>query len=518
MSPKELEQAIGQLIIGKVPALELDEGNKDCLRKGIISGITVFKENVQSQEQLMDLCDSVKRFSFHSPVIAVDQEGGAVQRLDDIISPLPSMMAIGRLKDAGETLKMLINLSGKQLRLLGINCVFAPVLDVNTNPRNPIIGTRALGDDPTQIAKLGRQIIAAYLEAGVLPVAKHFPGHGDSDIDSHLALPVLEHELERLKKIELVPFVENIETSPAILVAHLWIKCLDPDEILPATLSTKVTSELLKEKLGFKNLVVSDDMLMKAIGNEWGLAEACIKGVEAGLDLLLVCSGADDALSVHEALVKAVETGRLERSRIDAAVRAREIALARLPEFERIERDKKLSILARSMAASEKLLVECSSAAISLDRGIPREIFRQEGIIDILIPESPRYRLPYKETLCAELPQLADKLKEHRYSINPGEEEIRKLEEACGENCILVTFRACINKEQIKLADRLYEKTRNRLLIAADIPYDLDYIVDWENAVSICDPSDLAVRAFAHLMAQQLSGFTNNQSKTDSAS
>ncbi len=499
-----LSEAIGQLIIGKVQGLELDDGNKTCLKNGTIGGITLFKENVESIEQLMNLCDSIRLFSYHPRFIAVDQEGGPVQRLDQIISPLPSMMALGESDDL-KRLNMVISIAARQMSLLGINCVLAPVLDINTNPANPIIGTRAFSSSPDQVARLGASVMRSYLDAGLLPVAKHFPGHGDTDMDSHLALPKLSCSSERLNEIELFPFKENLLLTPAILVAHLWIECLDPQETLPSSLSYNVCTKLLKEELGYQRLLVSDDMLMKAITSKWGLAEACVRAVEAGLDLLLVCSTADDCMLAHTALMEAVKTGRLSEERIAQSIKARNAALKMLPAHEEIERGRRISALKKSIAAAEPVMSEASSSAIELSRGIPRTIFLADSRIDLFVPDHPRYALKYRDELLAQIPSLKERLFEHRYSVSPSAAEIENLLAECGENCIMVTFRATINREQIALANSLHMKAKRHLLIASDVPYDLDALPDWDDAISVFDPSDLAVKAFAKVMKKQLS-------------
>lgn len=499
-----LSEAIGQLIIGKVQGVELDDGNKACLKNGTIGGITLFKENVESIEQLMNLCDAIRLFSFHPKFIAVDQEGGPVQRLDHIISPIPSMMALGQLEDLSR-LNMVINIAARQLSLLGINCVLAPVLDINTNPANPIIGTRAFSSAPDKVAKLGAAVIRSYMDAGLLPVAKHFPGHGDTDMDSHLALPKLSCSRERLEEIELYPFKENLLLTPAILIAHLWIECLDPGETLPSSLSYNVCTKLLKEDLAYQRLLVSDDMLMKAITNKWGLAEACVRAIEAGLDLLLVCSSADDCMLAHTALMAAVKNGRISEERIAQSIRARNAALKMLPAHDEIERGRRVAAMQKSIAAAEPVMTEASTAAIELSRGIPRIIFLAESRIDLFVPEHPRYPLNYFDELLAELPSLKGRLVEHRYPLSPSAADIEKMQSACGDNCILASFRARINKEQLALAEALREKSKRHLLIASDVPYDLDVLPDWDDAVCVFDPSDLAVKAFAKLMKKQLS-------------
>lgn len=498
-----IQEAIGQLIVGKVPGPELDDDTKDCLKTGIISGITVFKdENVKSPEQLLELCDAVRRVSWHPAFIAVDQEGGPVQRLDEVVSCLPSMMALGRLNDA-ERLKLVIALSGKQLRLLGFNCVLAPVLDCNTNPANPIIGTRAFSEKPERVARFSDIAMRTYLDSGVLPVAKHFPGHGDTASDSHLELPRLAHSRQRLEEIELFPFRENLLTTPAMLVAHLWVECLDKEE-LPATLSANVSTKLLKDELGFQNLVISDDMLMKAITNKWGLAEACVRAISAGVDLLLVCSYGNDARTVHKAILDAYAAGRITEERIFAACRARKAALNKLPPHDEMDKTRRLAALKRSVAAAEQMLLETSSSAIELSRGIPRNVFAGDEPIHLYIPDIKRYEFPFVDSLVAENPNLGRRLFEHKYSPSLTLDEIEQQISHCTGNCILVTFRTAINRTQIEFAKRLQEVSKERLLIAADVPYDLDLICDWDNAVALFDPSNLAVRAFARLMTKQL--------------
>lgn len=497
-----LEESVGQLIVGKVPAKILDDDNKDCLKRGITSGITIFSENVESREQVVELTDAVRLFSRHPAIIAVDQEGGAVQRLEKIITPIPSMMALGKLNDK-ERLDLVIGLAGKQMRLLGINCVFAPVLDVNTNARNPIIGTRSFGSIPTLVADLGATVIKSYIESGVLPVAKHFPGHGDSDVDSHLALPKLNHDMQRLEEIELLPFRENLLIAPAMMVAHLWITALN-EQPLPASLSPEVISNLLRDQMGYQNLLFSDDMLMKAIGNEWGLEEACVRAVAAGLDMLLVCSNAEDGRKANAAIVQAVQSGRIPEERIQRAIRTRQAALNKIPAHDEMEHKRRLAVLEKSVAASDPIVLDTSFKSLH-QQGSPRRAFAVAEPIHLFVPQHDRYPLNFREALLTLLPEMEIHLVEHRYKFNDlSDEQCAELAAKSGQNCVLFTFRAVINRQQLKLAEYLEKHAPNRLLVACDIPYDLDVLPEWENAVAIHDPSDLGVRAFAQLIARQL--------------
>lgn len=516
-SSLDLPAACGQLLLGKLAGKVLDQETRDLLSEGIIGGITLFKENLESAEQLISLCDSIKEASKYPCIIAVDQEGGAVQRLDGLASPIPSMMAMGSLDDE-ERLKMVIALSAKQMRLLGINCVLAPVADLHTNESNPIIGTRALSGDPDKAARLASLIIKTYLESGILPVIKHFPGHGDTDLDSHFELPKVAHTLSRLESIELHPFRENMVLAPALMVAHLWIESIDP-EPLPASLSYNVTTKLLKDELGFQRLVFSDDMTMKAITKNWDLTEACLMAVEAGVDQLLVCTSEPLALrQVYEKLFTAFETGRISSERLSSALRARHAALARLPGQETNNPAKRLLLLQKSMAASDSLLLESSKSAIKVLRGSLSQVIEDSREIRLYIPEHERYRLDFFSALKSEMPELEQRLREKRYKLNPGEGEIELLRSESQDqefNLIFVAFRSVLNKGQAVLASALAQTSRFALLVSSDLPSDAFVIKEIANAASLMDPSELAVKAFARKLKAALRNKSTNPSCTE---
>jgi beta-N-acetylhexosaminidase len=248
----------------------------------------------------------------------VDQEGGRVARLRGApFTPLPAMRVLGRRNDAG-----LVHRAGRllayELRALGIDWDFAPVLDVDTNPDNPVIADRALGGDAEQVATLGVALARGLEEGGVASCAKHFPGHGDTRQDSHQTLPVLAHSLERLRAVELVPFRRYAEAGLAsVMTAHVRFPALG--EELPATMSRRALDGLLRGELGFRGVCVSDDLEMKAISEHMGVEEATVEGARAGVDVFLVCERPDVQRRCLEALVHAVEVGHVSRQRIAEA-------------------------------------------------------------------------------------------------------------------------------------------------------------------------------------------------------
>jgi beta-N-acetylhexosaminidase len=214
---------------------------------------------------------------------------------------------------------------------------FAPSVDVNNNPRNPIIGVRSFGEDPEQVSRHGVAAVAGFREAGVLPVIKHFPGHGDTAADSHLELPTLRVDRSRLHAIELRPFIAALAAgAPAVMSTHILFPALDPD--LPSTLSHRILTGLLREELGFDGLIVTDCLEMKGIADNWGPEETAVLALEAGVDMLLVCHTLDTQRRMHRAICEAVRSGRLSEERLHQSVarvqRARE-QVSRVREGER---------------------------------------------------------------------------------------------------------------------------------------------------------------------------------------
>ncbi|NLX36467.1 MAG: hypothetical protein GXY68_07260 [Chloroflexi bacterium] len=325
-----LEQKVGQLLLVHFRGPALSDDLRTLIEQHHVGGIVLFSAegNIVSVEQLVGLINAAQGAAVAQPggvplLVAVDQEGGAVARLRNGVAVVPGQMAVAA-GGSVEAARELYRINAQQLQALGINMNLAPVVDVNTNPANPIIGTRAFGADPAQVAAYGRAAIEAYQAGGIAATAKHFPGHGDTDVDSHLALPALGHSREQLEAVDLPPFREAIAAGvDAIMTAHLLVPAIDDDPTRPATLSPQVVTGLLRQELGYEGVIVSDAMGMRAITGLLPLPEAAVRAVQAGVDVLSF--GGEGLRSplvqgeVHQRLVAAVQNGEIAPERIDEA-------------------------------------------------------------------------------------------------------------------------------------------------------------------------------------------------------
>ncbi|MEQ9460590.1 MAG: beta-N-acetylhexosaminidase [Phycisphaeraceae bacterium] len=315
----DLERLVARLFCVGFPSTEPSEGVLGLIDRGV-GGVVMFARNVGSPPQVAALSRVLKTRAGDRPLIlGVDQEGGRVQRLREGFTDMPPMRALGSIGDA-ELARRAGAVLGAECRAVGFDLDFAPDLDVDSNPDNPIIATRSLGREAGVVARLGVEVSRGIESAGVASCGKHFPGHGDTHQDSHLMLPRLGHAMDRLDAVELVPFVAAAEARIAsIMTAHIVFEALD-DEV-PATMSRAVLTGILRERLGYDGVVISDDLEMKAIASTYSVPEAAVRTIEAGVDLLLCCHTHALAHESIDAVVHAVETGWLPKARVAEANR-----------------------------------------------------------------------------------------------------------------------------------------------------------------------------------------------------
>jgi beta-N-acetylhexosaminidase len=318
--PTGLRRQIGQLLIAGFDGQALPVELRSLSREFGLGGVILFARNIAEPEQVAELCYEAARLVPDLPLwVSVDQEGGRVARLKAPFTEWPPMASIGRSRDVGLAERFARALAS-ELRAVGISLDYAPVLDVHTNSRNPVIGDRALSDDPGEVARLGGAIIRALQAEGIAACGKHFPGHGDTSVDSHLDLPLVEHPIERLREVELVPFRAAIEAQVAsIMTAHVLLPALDDQH--PATFSKRIVSGVLRGELKFDGLILSDDLEMKAVTDRDAVPAAAVLAVEAGCDGLLICGCDHDVQAAAlEALVHAVEQQQVRLTRVEEAL------------------------------------------------------------------------------------------------------------------------------------------------------------------------------------------------------
>ena len=311
----DLRRAVANMFMVGFPGTDPDEPFLRLVEEGLFGAI-LFKRNVTDARGTAELVRKVKSRAARPFVFSVDQEGGRVARLRGApFTALPPMRHIGQNGDAALA-ERAGRLLAYELRALGFDWDFAPVLDVDTNPKNPVIGDRSFHREATVVSKMGIALARGLEAGGVASCAKHFPGHGDTEQDSHHVLPRLAHPIDRLRRVELPPFHAYAEAKLAsVMTAHVIFDAVDPG--VPATMSPLVLEGMLRAELGFGGVIVSDDLEMKAIADNYSVPEAAVLGVLAGVDLFLVCHHDELQRAAIDAVVSAVKSGRIAQRRIE---------------------------------------------------------------------------------------------------------------------------------------------------------------------------------------------------------
>src|SRR5436190_18932225 len=311
MSPSALRRQIGQLLIAGFNGLQIPAELRSLAKEFGLGGVILFARNVGEPEQVAELAFEAARLVPDLPVwVSVDQEGGRVARLKAPFTVWPPMATLGRSGDE-KLAERFARALAAELKAVGITLDYAPVLDIHTNSKNPVIGDRALAENAADVARLGAAIIRTLQGEGIAACGKHFPGHGDTSTDSHVELPLVEHPPERLREVEFLPFKAAIEAGVATLMtAHVFVPALDDKR--PATLSTRIVTGILREELKFDGVIFTDDLDMKAVAAEYGVPAAAVLAIEAGCDGVLICSGNQEVqVAALEAIIHAVENDRL---------------------------------------------------------------------------------------------------------------------------------------------------------------------------------------------------------------
>lgn len=316
-----LDEKIGQLFIVSMDGEEVNESTIRLIKDNKIGGIILFQKNIKDSKQLVTLVNLLKETNKDNPIslfLSIDEEGGRVTRMPKEIKKLPSSKLVGKTgkEEIGYDLGVAL---GEELRDFGINMNFAPVMDINNNPNNKVIGDRAFGDNPQTVGSLGRSVMKGLQNADIIPVLKHFPGHGDTAVDSHVDLPLINKTMESLESFEIIPFKEGIEEgADMVMMGHILLPLLDKEN--PATLSSIIIKDLLREKLQFNGVVITDDISMKAISNKYGVGESGLKALKAGSDIVLSCYSSDKQFELIKYVKDAVSSGLLSEEEIDKKV------------------------------------------------------------------------------------------------------------------------------------------------------------------------------------------------------
>jgi len=315
-----LEEKIGQLIIAGVEGKEPESRAEKMITDQHVGGVIFYKYNLATAKDVVGYVNQLKAWNKENAaplILSVDQEGGKVSRLPGL-EKLPDAARIGK---SGKLpfAEAVGSLLAREVKEMGMNMNFAPVLDINSNPNNPVIGTRSFGATPDEVTPMGMAVMKAIKEQDVIPVVKHFPGHGDTGVDSHLELPIVEKNLDQLKAFEWLPFKEAIKQgTDAVMVAHILFPELDKQ--FPASLSKTIITDQLRGTLKFDGVIMTDDLTMGAIAVHYGIGEAAVQAILAGTDIVLVAHDYNNIDTVIAALKQSIEDGKLTEQRIDESV------------------------------------------------------------------------------------------------------------------------------------------------------------------------------------------------------
>lgn len=500
--PREL---VGQRMVVGFSGAEIDEELKDLICNYKIGNVILFKHNIVSNSQLKKLCQDIQQLvrehTGHDAFIALDQEGGMVTRLEQDAANMPGAMAIaatGNIENCYEAGKI----TGEQLKSVGVNFNLAPTVDINSNMDNPVIGVRSFGDEPEQVVSYAVAMTKGLLEGGILACAKHFPGHGDTNVDSHLGLPLIDKDIDELEQCELIPFRKVIEAGiPAVMTTHILFPKIETDNI-PATMSRKIITGLLREKLGFSGLIVSDCMEMSAIKKYYGTVEGCIQAMNAGVDLIFLSHTAMVAREVSDALTKALESNKISMDDMNESV-------------DKIIRYKE-KVMNENSNCKDFDLVKGKNFALEL---LKKSITPVQ--IPTKIPEIGQNPLfigtpPFRATIVSNKEQnefhfsefLAERLggKAIPISARPTESETMEvLQNIEKHSCIIIgTYNGHIYKGQLELVNQVANRHQDVIVIALRNPYDLRNLPEHVYGIAAYEYTKNSLEVIAWLLQHKI--------------
>ncbi len=502
------EEKIGQLLMFGIDGTTITDHAISLIKTYKVGNIILFARNAQNPKQLYELTQSLQKLAMAELgiplLISIDQEGGMVTRIFHGATFFPGAMTLSasnRLDDAYQ----MGNLMGQELHALGINMNLAPVLDVNNNPKNPVIGVRSYSDDPNRVAEYGISFMKG-LQQHVLATGKHFPGHGDTYLDSHLALPKVDYPLKRLESVELVPFKKAIQEGIAALMSsHIDFPAFTEDG-RPTTLSKSCLTGFLRETLGFEGLIVTDGMEMKAVQDHYGTVEASLMAIQAGANLVCICHSEPLQKEAAVRIKKALDTQELSDETLDERV----LRVLKYKEglkqvnlnspYEAIKhvienqetKNKSYDVVRRAatLVKGQPLVLKDHGLFIGVLPKATTQADDTDGLYDII--SHIKRELPGLET--------------HAMSINPSDEDIvGVLDKVKHKKQVIITsYNANIYPSQIRLINEIAQTGVELHVIAMRNPYDLFYTKHIQNYVCLYEYTPNSVRVLLSYLKGQL--------------
>ncbi len=494
-----LDEKIGQLLMFGFDGEDLNDHTIELIKKYKAGNVILFTRNIKNGEQLFKLNQNLQKLALEHigiPLfIGIDQEGGMVTRIQQGATFFPGAMTIAA-NGSLDACYHVADKMGEELKALGINMNFAPVLDVNNNPKNPVIGVRSFSDDPEVVSAYGSAFIKG-LQNNVIATGKHFPGHGDTVVDSHLGMPKVDYGLDRLEKIEFVPFKRAIDEGlMAIMSSHIDFPALTKDG-LPTTLSKDVMTHLLRDKLGFEGLIVTDGMQMKAIADHYGTVPASLMAVEAGVNIYCICHSRELQKESLEYIKDAVLNNKISEDEINERVQ-------RTLDFKKVfvhpvNFQKKFTdvIAILNDESTKALSYQIVEDAATLVKGEPLKL-KEKALFIGIMPKATTIadeRLGHYD-IFKDVENEITNLDIIKLSITPSTSEIKTtLQKAKKyEQIILTTYNSNVYHEQIDLIKQLMKTHQDMHVISMRNPYELYDANDIKNYVCLYEYTPNSMR------------------------
>jgi len=473
-----LRQKIGQMIMMGFPTNEVTPELRQTLKEYMVGNIILFSHNVVTKTQLHQLCadiqENVKRNTGHAAFISIDQEGGMVARMPADAVSMPAAMAIAAT-DNPQNAYLAGKITGLELNALGVNMNLAPDMDINSNPDNPVIGVRSFGDTKETVTEFGVSLMKGLHDGGVMSVIKHFPGHGDTAVDSHLGLPKVEKTLDQLEQNELVPFKTAIENGACgVMSSHILFPNIEKEN-LPCTMSHALLTGLLREEYGFEGLILTDCLEMDAIKKYYGTAQGALAAIRAGANLVCISHTAALVEETVKAVEQAVQSGELPEDIIDASVE--KILEYKAKYAEGSAGSQQISCVGSELHRKETERISEESITLVHQGNAPLSVNGAGTLFagcfanrSTLASSSVNKDFNFPEYMAEHL--NGDFLVT---PINPTEKEIQGvIEEAKKYNSVVFgTYNGQRNSGQIELANKLCAVCDNMIVVSLFNPYDL---------------------------------------------
>lgn len=490
-----LEEKVGQMLMFAFHGYDYSEQLDEQIKELNVGGVILFAKNIDSNNLLVTkkLNEEIKKNAKYPILIGLDQEGGMVRRVMKNITPLPGAMT---LSATGENIEDICFYEGCELKELGFNMTFAPDSDVNNNPLNPVINSRSYSDDPMVVSNYVRQAVRGYRRANIISTLKHFPGHGDTNVDSHLSLPTVTKDLKTLENLELLPFKEAIKNGECdgIMAAHILYSQID--NTFPATLSHKVIQELLREKMGYDGFICTDSLTMGAIQENFTYEEIVLNSVNAGVDVLMFCGGAElkEQHEIYDTFLRLVKEGKIKEETVDKAV-SRIIKVKNeflTKEAPKIDKQKAKTL-------SERLFDESVTLAFNKMDVVVNEkekvliLFPEVKLLTLVDNETSEYK-----TLKTFMPE-PDEIKYNRDLENL--ENIAQISKNY-DKIIMATMNVSRGDYQTKVFDVLDKK--KTIVCSLRSPYDALYLNGLENYICSYEVGEDSLRALSRALRGEI--------------